>query len=122
MELITLATLSLLLAVKHTICDLAIQRLFPADKKFYFNPPAHTHYFHHAVGSFLIGTMIDFKYAILIGIIDYIAHWHIDYAKTLIKNHYGLTQSDNRFWVLQSIDQALHFATYYLFLLIAIIW
>ena len=120
MELVTLATFAFLLTVKHTICDLAIQRLFPADKKFYFNPPAHTHYFHHGIGSFLVGLMFGVPFAVAIGVIDYFAHWHIDYVKTLIKNHYELTTDNNAFWVLQSIDQALHFATYYLFLLIAI--
>ena len=120
MELVTLATFAFLLTIKHTICDLAIQRLFPADKKFYFNPPAHTHYFHHGIGSFFVGLMFGVPFAVAIGVIDYFAHWHIDYVKTLIKNHYGLTTDNNAFWVLQSIDQALHFATYYLFLLIAI--
>ena len=120
MELVTLATFAFLLTIKHTICDLAIQRLFPADKKFYFNPPAHTHYFHHGIGSLLVGLMFGVPFAVAIGVIDYFAHWHIDYVKTLIKNHYGLTTDNNAFWVLQSIDQALHFATYYLFLLIAI--
>ena len=120
MELVTLATFAFLLTVKHTVCDLALQRLFPADKKFYFNPPAHTHYFHHGLGSFLVGLMFGVPFAVAIGVIDYFAHWHIDYVKTLIKNHYELTTDNNAFWVLQSIDQALHFATYYLFLLIAI--
>jgi hypothetical protein len=120
MELVTLATFAFLLTIKHTICDLAIQRLFPADKKFYFNPPAHTHYFHHGFGSFLVGLMFGVPFAVAIGVIDYFAHWHIDYVKTLIKNHFELTTDNNAFWVLQSIDQALHFATYYLFLLIAI--
>ena len=120
MELVTLATFAFLLTVKHTICDLAIQRLFPADKKFYFNPPAHTHYFHHGFGSFLVGLMFGVPFAVAIGVIDYFAHWHIDYAKTLIKNHYGLTTDNNAFWVLQSLDQTLHFFTYYCFVLIAI--
>ena len=64
--------------------------------------------------------MFGVPFAVAIGVIDYFAHWHIDYVKTLIKNRFELTTDDNAFWVLQSIDQALHFATYYLFLLIAI--
>jgi hypothetical protein len=122
MELITIATFAFLLTVKHTVCDLALQRLFPADKKFYFNAPAHTHYFHHGLGSFLVGLMIGLPFALLIGVIDYFLHWHIDHFKTLIRDHYKMISTEDRYWVLQTVDQALHFSTYYVFVLIAISW
>lgn len=121
-DVYVIATLLLLLSVKHTICDLAIQRLFPAEKKFYFNPPAHIHYFHHGLGSFLAGLIIGVPFAVLIGVIDYFAHWHIDYAKTLIREKYNMKSSEDRYWLLQAADQTLHFATYYLIALIAITW
>ena len=120
MELVTLATFAFLLTVKHTICDLALQRLFPADKKFYFNAPAHIHYFHHGLGSFLVGLMFGWPFALLIGAIDYFVHWHVDYTKTIIRDHYNMQPSQDRYWVLQTADQALHFATYYCFVLLAI--
>ena len=122
MELVTLATFAFLLTAKHTVCDLALQRLFPADKKFYFNAPAHTHYFHHGLGSFLVGLMVSWPFALLIGVIDYFFHWHIDYFKTLIRDYYKMISTEDRYWVLQTIDQALHFATYYCFVLLAISW
>ena len=122
MELVTIATFAFLLSVKHTVCDLALQRLFPADKKFYFNAPAHTHYFHHGLGSLLVGLMVSWPFALLIGVIDYFAHWHIDHYKTIIRNRYDMQPSQDRYWVLQTIDQALHFATYYCFALLAISW
>ena len=120
MELVTLATFAFLLTIKHTVCDLALQRLFPADKKFYFNPPAHTHYFHHGLGSFLVGLMFGVPFAVAIGVIDYFAHWQIDYAKTVIRDKYNMQPEEDRYWVLQTVDQALHFFTYYCFVLIAI--
>lgn len=122
MELVTLATFAFLLSLKHTVCDLALQRLFPAEKKYYFNVPAHTHYFHHGLGSFLAGLMFGWPFALLIGLIDYFAHWNIDYGKTIIRDHYNMQSSEDRYWVLQTIDQALHFATYYCFVLLAISW
>jgi len=122
MELVTLATFAFLLTIKHTVCDLALQRLFPADKKFYFDPPAHTHYFHHGLGSFLVGLMFGVPFAVAIGVIDYFAHWHIDYAKTIVRDKYNMISSEDRYWVLQTADQALHFATYYCFVLLAISW
>ena len=120
MELVTLATFAFLLTIKHTVCDLALQRLFPADKKFYFNPPAHTHYFHHGLGSFLVGLMFGWPFGLLIGVIDYFVHWHVDYTKTIIRDHYNMQPTEDRYWVLQTADQALHFFTYYCFVLIAI--
>lgn len=121
MELVTLATFAFLLTVKHTVCDLALQRVFPADKKFYFNPAAHTHYFHHSLGSFLCGLMFGIEFALVIGLIDYFLHWHIDHFKTLIRDHYKMVSTEDRYWVLQTVDQALHFATYYMFVLMAIL-
>ena len=120
MELITLATFAFLLTVNHTICDLALHRLFPADKKFYFNPPAHIHYFHHGLGSFLAGLMFGVPFAVTIGVIDYFAHWQIDYVKTVIRDKYNMISSEDRYWFLQTADQALHFFTYYCFVLLAI--
>jgi hypothetical protein len=103
------------LFVKHAICDLAIQRLFPSDKTKYFNSQAHTHYFHHGVGTFLVGLMIDIKFAFAIGFIDYLLHWHIDYTKSLIRKSYGWKEKDLQFWCLQSVDQILHYLTYVFF-------
>tara|TARA_E500000178_G_scaffold340056_1_gene382319 strand:- start:423 stop:797 length:375 start_codon:yes stop_codon:yes gene_type:complete len=120
MELITLATFAFLLTVKHTVCDLALQRLFPADKSFYFNKAAHTHYFHHGLGSFFIGLMFSPYFAVAIGLLDYLIHWHVDHWKTLVRNHYGWKQEQDQFWILQTCDQILHFLTYYLFVLLAI--
>ena len=120
MDLTTLATFAFLLTLKHTICDLALQRLFPANKIFYFDPPAHVHYFHHGLGSLLCGLIIGWQFALIIGVIDYFAHWHIDYTKTLVREKYNMISSEDRYWVLQTVDQALHFATYYVFVLMSI--
>jgi len=118
----TVALLFFLLAFKHTICDLALQKLSWSNKSIYFDPEANKHYFHHGVGSFIVGFVIGWQYAVLISILDYFIHWQIDHLKTRVKNYLGYTDKDYGFWVLQTADQALHFATYYLFVLIAISW
>jgi len=120
MELTTIATFAFLLTVKHTVCDLALQRLYPANKTFYFDQNAHTHYFHHGLASFLVGLMFSPYYAVAIGLLDYLIHWHVDYWKTLVKVRYNLSEKDHKFWILQTVDQSLHFLTYYLFVLLAI--
>jgi|TARA_R110000803_G_scaffold30857_9_gene69299 hypothetical protein len=110
-----LLTFLFLLFAKHAICDLAIQRLFPSNKEKYFNRQAHTHYFHHGLGSLFAGLVIDIKFAFVIFVLDYVIHWHVDYCKTLVRKHYDLKDKDLQFWVLQSVDQILHYLTYILF-------
>ena len=109
-----------LLFVKHAFCDLAIQRLYPSNKTEYFNKPAHTHYFHHGVGTFLIALMIDIKFAFVIGFLDYLIHWHVDYCKSLVRQRFGWQEQDLSFWVLQSVDQVLHYLTSILFFLLVL--
>ena len=104
-----------LLFAKHAIADLAIQRLFPSNKLEYLNKQAHLHYFHHAVGSFLVGFVYDIRLAIVISSLDYLIHWHVDFAKSHVRHHYGWTEKDLQYWFLQSVDQILHYATYVLF-------
>ena len=74
----------IVLFIKHAFADLAIQRLFPSDKTQYLNKNAHTHYFHHGVGTFLAGLIIVVKFAFLIGFLDYLIHWHVDYYKSCL--------------------------------------
>lgn len=112
MELTTLATFAFLLTVKHTICDLALQRLYPADKSFYFNKAAHTHYFHHGVGSFFIGLMFSPYFAVAVGLLDYLIHWHVDWAKHHWIARHGWSSADSGFWWAAAIDQTLHYLTY----------
>lgn len=122
MDAHTIALLALLLSVKHTLCDLALQKLSYSDKSIYLGRQAHTHYLHHGLGSLLVGFLIDWQFAMLIGVVDYILHWHIDHAKTLVRKRLKYTDKDYEFWLLQTLDQTLHFATYYVFLLVAIRW
>ena len=115
MDLTILATFAFLLTLKHSICDLALQRLFPANKIFYFDPPAHVHYFHHGLGSLLCGLIIGWQFALIIGVIDYFAHWHIDYTKHRVQLYWNLGRKDKAFWWVTVVDQLLHFLTYYIF-------
>ena len=65
-----LLTFLFLLFAKHAICDLAIQRLLHSDKEKYFNQQAHIHYFHHGIGSFFAGLVIDIRFAFVIFVLE----------------------------------------------------
>ena len=111
-----------LLVVKHCILDLALQPLsYPEGKsKFnYFGLYAHLqHYIPHGLGTvFVLLFFVDPCTALICGLIDYILHWHIDFSKTHTRAYFGWTNKNRQFWLLNALDQLLHFSTYY-----GIIW
>jgi hypothetical protein len=108
-----------LLVVKHCILDLALQPLsYPEGKnKFnYFGLYAHLqHYIPHGLGTvFVLLFFVDPCTALICGLIDYILHWHIDFSKTHTRAYFGWTNKNRQFWLLNALDQLLHFSTYYL--------
>ena len=113
----SMGTATLLLFVlmcKHAVCDLAIQSFrTPTDKYKYFNKGFHVHSLDHAVGTFVVLLFfINPLYAAVFAFIDYIFHWHIDWAKTNITRKYGWTKDGKAFWRLQTFDQIAHYSTY----------
>ncbi len=118
MSVYIVVNLLFFLVIKHCIADLAIQKLFPSNKLQYLNKDAHKHYLHHALGSFIVGVFFNLYFAALIFVLDYLIHWHVDFVKTHVRKYYDLQERDYMFWVLQSVDQALHFSTYYLFVVL----
>ena len=113
--------LFLLYAIKHGFADLALQRYFVSgsSKETYFNKKAQLHYLHHSVLTAIISAFFfDIQIAVLLGIVDHLAHWHIDYAKTIVKLKYNIVESKKSFWLLQTADQSLHFITYYFLILL----
>ena len=106
-----------LLIVKHCVTDLGIQSQLlwgkTVNKKYYFG--CHSHYLHHAIGTFIVFALLtDWKTTLLATVIDYIVHWHIDFVKYQINNHLELKRSDKLYWWTATLDQLLHFLTYYL--------
>jgi hypothetical protein len=44
-----------------------------------------------------------------------VTHWHIDWAKTCTARALGWTETESRqgYWMLQTVDQILHFVVYF---------
>ena len=113
-----------LLVIKHCIIDLGFQPLsYPQGQgKFaYFGKYAHLrHYIPHGLGTVLVLSLVlDLHTALICGLIDWFLHWHIDFAKTHTRAYFGWTNKDRQFWVLNMLDQFLHFSTYYMLLVVA---
>ena len=105
-----------LLMIKHFIVDLGLQQYIgPSDKHRYFSSMAHYHYAQHGLATLLVCLVVvlPVEIAILIGVVDYIIHWHVDYGKHQLNARFGIKSQTQRWWWSNVLDQSLHYATYY---------
>ena len=109
----------LLFMVKHFICDFPLQAspYMYKNKGTYMHMGGLLHAWIHAVGTCTILSIIGVPtvlYSMCV-LIDFIAHYHIDYFKVKVGKIYGLKPDNSEwFWVLLGFDQLLHFLTYYI--------
>ena len=104
------------LLLKHAIVDIGIQayqtNLSKAD---YTSLKAHYHYAPHGIGTFLVFvTFVNPVVALIAGILDWIAHWHIDFVKSSVVKHGNLEKYTPKWYWATTVDQILHYTTYYL--------
>ena len=104
------------LMCKHAVADLAIQSFrVPSKKRLWLNRGLHLHAMDHAVLTFLVLLFfVNPWLALGFALIDYVAHWHIDWSKTVFYTKFNWQGTEKRFWRLQSLDQMLHYATAFL--------
>ncbi|MEY8829780.1 DUF3307 domain-containing protein [Sedimentitalea sp. XS_ASV28] len=116
----TILLLLCLLQIKHMFADYFLQtpRML-ADRAIYFHVGRAQHAAVHALGSaiafFLVGAPLGFIVAICTA--EWLAHFHIDWAKARHGEASGCGPSDAKFWRAAGVDQALHQLTY-----IAMVW
>lgn len=110
----------LMLLLKHAIVDLGVQsQLTNIDKSRYLGN-GHIHYMHHGVSTLVVAALfLPVIPAILCACIDYFVHWQIDYSKHKMNNFFRISPGSTAWWYINSIDQCLHFLTYYF---LVIIW
>ena len=111
MELVFL----LCLFFKHAFVDLPLQvHLGPLSKIKYLGN-GHKHYAEHGFFTFIVALFFfDPLTAVKIGMVDYILHWHIDFAKQHVCNLMKYKRHSTGWWWITAVDQCLHFATYFL--------
>ena len=106
-----------LLAIKHGVCDLALQAVYcrPSNKHIFFSPRAMMHSLHHGVGAWIVLIpFTNYLTAITLAVLDGISHHIIDFSKsTLVKNK-NWTMEGKMYWVATTVDQNLHFSVYLL--------
>lgn len=105
-----------ILILKHVVADLGLQSQFGVglNKSKYFGN-GHKHYFHHGICTLLTTVwLLPIEVVIVITVIDYIAHWNIDFSKHKLNKFLNIEPRSVPWWWTNVLDQALHFTTYYI--------
>jgi hypothetical protein len=104
-----------LLFVKHWYIDFVNQSMEEVvGKGIYGNAYGIMHSIKHGLGTWFIFWMFigDIEYSLLIGFIDFVLHYHIDWAKININKKYNYTAENPKFWAWLGADQLAHSLTY----------
>lgn len=106
--------LLLALTIKHFIIDFPLQ-----PKYMYSNKGTYGHFgglLHaglHGVGTFICLYIVAQEHAFLLAFIDFIVHYHIDWAKMNLNKKLGWgPNTHEEFWWLLGLDQLFHSLTY----------
>lgn len=110
----------LFLLLKHAICDLGLQRWRPARSKLNpFGPGIQLHCFDHAIGTgIVLSFFVSPELAVMMAMIDYLAHGTIDCIKSNLFKIFGIDHGSDLYWSWQTVDQMLHYITYYYILIL----
>ena len=106
-----------LLFVKHWYIDFVNQSMEEVNGKgIYGNAHGVMHSLKHGVATFLIFWfyVMDFEYSIIIGFVDFVLHYHIDWTKININKRWNYTAENPKFWAWLGADQLAHSLTYIL--------
>ena len=106
-----------LLAIKHGVCDLALQAIFcrPSNTHIFLSPRAMMHSLHHGVGAWIVLIpFTNYLTAITLAILDGLSHHIIDFCKSTLVKRKNWTMEGKMYWVATTVDQNLHFSIYFL--------
>lgn len=115
-------TFLILLQIKHWYIDFVNQtEAEVAGKGTYLNAVGMWHSIKHGIGTVFVSSLVfGFDYwffCLVIGFLDFVAHYHIDWAKMNINKKYEYTIENPKFWAWLGADQLAHQLTY-----IGIVW
>ena len=108
-------TLFTLLILKHFIIDFPTQTPYQwMNKGTYGHPGGILHAALHGIGTFLCFALFFVTpFALIVGVIDMVVHYHVDWAKMNINKKYGWkADAHPEFWILLGLDQLAHYLTY----------
>ena len=104
------------LFTKHLIVDFFMQTPYQyLNKGTYGHAGGILHAALHCIATALVLSLcgVYIPAAGLLGLLDGIIHYHVDWGKVKINRHYGwLPNNSEKYWWLLGIDQYLHTLTY----------
>jgi len=111
-----------LLYIKHWLIDFVNQNAEElANKGRYGNAHGLMHSIKHGVATFLVfWYMLNWQGAVILGFIDFVIHYHVDWAKAKINTAGQFTADNPKFWLWLGADQLAHHVTYLFLVYLAI--
>jgi len=102
-----------ILQVKHFVGDFVLQtNQMVAEKGIYGARYGIYHSLIQSAGTFLAFAWIHPVIGLITAFLDFLAHYHIDWAKININKKYNYTPADRKFWFWLGLDQLAHQLTY----------
>lgn len=104
-----------LLVTKHFIIDFLLQTPYQYENKgTYGHLGGILHAWLHGMTTMVILSFFAWSpLPLLLGLLDAVTHYHIDWAKVKLNKHFNWTADKNpEFWWLLGFDQFLHYLTY----------
>lgn len=112
---IEVLTLLVMLFTKHAFVDFPLQTPYQfLNKGKYGHPGGILHSGYHAIATFLIVMLFNPAFALMVAVLDFVVHYHVDWAKVQLNDKYQLKPDAHKeFWWLLGLDQYLHALTYF---------
>ena len=111
----SLFVLLALLFVKHWYIDFVNQSMEEVNGKgIYGNAYGIMHSLKHGLATLAIFWVFTgvFEYSLIVAVIDFVLHYHIDWAKININKRWNYTPESPKFWAWLGADQLAHSLTY----------
>jgi hypothetical protein len=104
-----------LLFIKHWYIDFVNQTMEEiVGKGIYGNFAGVMHSAKHGIGTAVIICLAtgQINPGLMLGFLDFVLHYHIDWAKININKRWNYTSADHQFWTWLGADQLAHSLTY----------
>jgi len=112
-----------LLFIKHWYIDFVNQSMEEVNGKgTYGNAHGIMHSIKHGLGTWFVFWVFtrEIEYSLILGFIDFVLHYHIDWTKININKKYNYTTENPKFWVWLGADQLAHSLTYLMLVWLAV--
>lgn len=103
----------LALTVKHFVADFVLQTNWMIEEKGYYGKIGGiAHSATHGVFTLIILKFFSAELAVWLALLDFVVHYHIDWAKMKISRTFNHSPANKQFWIWFGADQMLHYITY----------